>query len=374
MAYVGLDGGGMLQTYPWDQNQETVKAQYLLDYEYPELVTVVQDWGFKTSNARALFAGLHRHGHQDFEQWDSNRLSPRLRLRLTDEGLSPSQPFQAWQSFPSQDGSCKYLFTLADGAQVESVAMPSGKQVTFCISSQVGCALGCTFCATGALGFKRHLSAGEMVAQVIHMRRSLSEPQRKGRLNVVFMGMGEPLHNLANVLKAFRIFTHPAGMVLSAKDIAVSTAGLVPRIRELAQYQQRPRLMVSIAQTQDEKRSAIMPVNRAYALEKLLNTLEAFPLKKREKIMLSYVLIAGENDSNADADRLAAMSRRFPSLINLIPMNEHAQSPGMLEPEEAGLLAFAKRLLDQGAFTTIRRSRGRDVAGACGQLALATQV
>jgi 23S rRNA (adenine2503-C2)-methyltransferase len=271
---------------------------------------------------------------------------------------------------PSEDGSTKYVFTLYDGAKIESVYMPRGAYRTLCISSQVGCALGCTFCATGAIGFKRNLSAGEILGQVIHMRcMHPEEGGQPGRWNVVFMGMGEPLHNLANLMRAFDSLTHPHGMVLSQKDVAVSTAGLVPKICELAKHSPRPRLMVSIAATSNQERSAVMPVNRAYPLEILLETLENFPLQHRERIMLSYVLIAGVNDRDEDAERLITMSRRFPSLVNLIPMNAHAASPGMDEPEEAHLLRFARLLRDAGVFATIRHSRGRDVAAACGQLA-----
>lgn len=356
------------QTYPWEMDGGKTERRCILDFEFQELADLVTSWGFKVAGAREVFRGLHRKGCRSFHELDTTRVSPKLLEKLAFHG--PISPFRHVEAHPSADGSTKYVYTLSGGERIESVWMPFGKYATLCVSSQVGCALGCTFCATGAMGFKRHLSPGEIVGQVIHMRRENPFPNKQpGRFNVVFMGMGEPLHNLTGVLQVFRTLTHPEGMVMSDNDVAVSTSGLVPKIRELAALDRRPRLMVSIAATTDEARSKVMPVNRAYPLEPLLKTLETFPLKKKERVMLSYVLIAGVNDTDEDASRLAAMARRFPSLVNLIPMNAHEDSPGMDEPEESDLYAFSRLLRDMGAFTTIRHSRGRDVAGACGQLA-----
>ncbi len=361
------------ERFPWETEQANQAKGCFLDYEFQSLVRLVEDAGFKASNSALIFEGLQRHGFQSFNQFDTTRVSPKLLAHLSQPKMPPISPFAHISKHPSSDGSIKYIYTLRDGFKVESVWMPFGKYATLCISSQAGCALGCTFCATGARGFKRHLTPGEMIGQVIHMRRDNPFPNKQpGRVNVVFMGMGEPLHNFSGVLAVFRSLTHPNGMVLSDNDVAVSTSGLLPKIEELGKLERRPRLMVSIAATTDEARSAIMPVNRAYNLETLLTSLESFPLKKKERIMLSYVLIAGINDSEDDARRLAAMSRRFPSLVNLIPMNAHQDSPGMDEPTEDHLTQFSRLLKDLGAFTTIRRSRGRDVAGACGQLASQT--
>ena len=355
--------------YAWETPETVAAKRFLLDYEFEELRELFAGWGFKEANAAEIFMGVQRRG---YTQWSSfERRAPRALLeRLQSPDAPPLNVFSKVEEYPSSDGSVKFAFFLEDGNVIESVSMPFGDYQTLCVSAQVGCALGCTFCATGAMGFRRQLTPAEIVGQVLHMRRE-HRPANRGfnRYNVVFMGMGEPLHNLDNVLKAFRMMTHRHGMVLSAKDIAVSTSGLVPKIEMLARQTHRPRLMVSIAATTDEARSAIMPVNRAYSLETLLCALERFPLGPRERIMLSYVLIAGVNDRAEDAVRLSAMSRRFPSLVNLIPMNEHADSPGMTEPDEAHLRQFLMDLRARGVFTTIRRSRGRDVAGACGQLA-----
>ncbi len=357
-------------SYPWERNEPARRRRFLADYGFDELAELLEGWGFKRCNARDLFTRVQRRGLRRYGDIEPHVLPRALLTRLAAADAPPLEPFAGVEDHLSADGSVKCMYRLTDGLKVESVLMPHGAYHTYCVSSQAGCALGCGFCATGAMGFRRHLSPGEIVGQVLHMRR-LDRRSGKGshRINVVFMGMGEPLHNLENTLAAFDILTHPYGLVLSEKDVAVSTSGLVPKIEEMGRRPRRPRLMVSLAATDDEARSAIMPVNRAYPLETLLAALERYPLRKREQIMLSYVLIAGVNDRPEDAERLAAMSRRFPSIVNLIPMNEHADSPGMAEPAEERLQWFYRRLKRAGAFTTIRRSRGRDVSGACGQLA-----
>jgi len=356
----------MSQPFNWELPTPNRGPRHALDLSFEEWREAVSRWGFKPANAVQLFTGLHRRGFERYEQIPL--LPKRLRERLGN-GALPIDPIGRSEPHPSEDGATKYRFHLHDGQVVEGVYMPHGDRATFCISSQAGCAMGCTFCATGAMGFRRHLGPGEIVSQVYHMIRNHQPHFRQTkRRNVVFMGMGEPLHNLDNVLAAFDLLTHRHGLVLSERDVAVSTSGLVPKIEALARRPKRPQLMVSIAATSDEERSASMPVNRAYGLVELLACLESYPLRKRERIMLSYVLIAGVNDGEGHAHQLAAMARRFPSLVNLIPLNEHEHAPGLREPVEAALQRFYQALLDLGVFATIRRSRGRDVAGACGQL------
>lgn len=360
-------------TFPWEQPAEEPNHRFLLDYTYEELAKLVSFWGLKEANAKLIFKAIQRQGLTHPDDFDMNHLNKRALARLRSPEAPPLKVFQKIEAYPSTDGSVKYLYTLSTGEQVESVFMPFENRNTLCVSSQVGCALGCTFCATGAMGFRRHLTPGEMIGQVLNMRRMHPDPTgHAARANVVFMGMGEPLHNLNNLLRAFDILTHQQGLVLSEKDVAISTSGLVPKIELLGQRKRRPRLMVSIAATTNEARSAIMPVNRAYPLEALIQSLKNFKLQKNERIMLSYVLIAGVNDHPDDAKRLAAMSLQFPSLVNIIPMNAHDASPGMVEPSEARLQNFYQTLIDEGCFATIRRSRGRDVAAACGQLITST--
>jgi len=272
---------------------------------------------------------------------------------------------------PSADGSTKLVLELADGHRVEAVHMPrreGDQRITFCLSSQVGCALGCTFCATGAMGIVRNLTAGEIVGQVLALMRDLGPP-RGEFLYLVFMGMGEPLHNLDHVHRAITVLCHQEGTLLSPWRITVSTAGLVSGIERLAGMTPRPQLAVSLNATTDAARSATMPVNRAWNLARLRQALDAWPLKRHERFIFEYVLLAGVNDTLEDADRLAAwlgdLRRRHN--LNLIPMNEHDLAP-FREPTEERLQAFARRLHEHGCFITVRRSRSRDVQGACGQL------
>jgi 23S rRNA (adenine2503-C2)-methyltransferase len=269
----------------------------------------------------------------------------------------------------SRDGSCKLLLGLGS-ERIEAVHMPraigSGR-VTLCISSQVGCAMGCGFCATASMGFHRHLSAGEIVAQVLRVLAELG-PRHPSELTLVFMGMGEPLHNLPEVARAIRVLCHPRGLGLSSKRITVSTSGLVPEIDELGTLAPRPLLALSLNATTDALRSELMPIGRRYGLEALRAALQRFPLRPRERITIEYVLLEGVNDSDADAARLSDFCAAFPHNINLIPFNEHALAP-FRAPSEETVERFARALLThRKTLVTVRRSRGRDVQAACGQL------
>jgi 23S rRNA (adenine2503-C2)-methyltransferase len=260
---------------------------------------------------------------------------------------------------------------LADGERIEAVLMPRefrDPRVTLCLSSQVGCAMGCTFCATGAMGIRRNLSAGEIVGQVLALLRA-SGPGKPHQIALLFMGMGEPLHNLAHVHRAIRVVNHDRGLRISTRRITVSTAGLAGGIERLAGLSPRPWLALSLNATTDAARGAVMPVNRAWNLKRLRQALEAWPLAPRERLTVEYVLMAGFNDTLEDADRLAEWlgPLRERHNVNLIRMNEHADS-AFKEPTEDTLNAFVGRLKARGCFVTVRRSRGRDVRGACGQL------
>ena len=275
----------------------------------------------------------------------------------------------------SEDGAHKLLLALpsrrAGEDYVELVHMPRdvrNARVTLCLSSQVGCALGCRFCATAALGLERHLSAGEIVAQVLLALHELG-PRHPHELTLVFMGMGEPLHNLPQVARAIQTLALPAGLGLAARRITVSTAGLVPQITELARMSPRPLLAVSLNATTDELRSELMPINRRYPLAELRAALERYPCRPRERITVEYVLLAGVNDTPADAARLADFCAGFPHQINLIPFNGHAHAP-FRAPSEAALEAFVHAVLQRRpSVLSVRRSRGRDIDAACGQLA-----
>lgn len=273
------------------------------------------------------------------------------------------------KTMPSTDGSTKLVLALADGSEIECVHMPrdvKNPRVTMCLTSQVGCGMGCTFCATAQMGFKRNLTASELVAQVLVMIRDLG-PEESQRISLVFMGMGEPLQNLDNVLRACHILSHSKGLGIPLNRMTVSTSGLVPQIDKLGQSVLRPTLAVSLNATTDIVRSRIMPVGRTWDLASLKEALVRFPLSPREKLTLEYVLLGDENDSDDDADRLAEFARTFRHNLNLIPFNAWEGS-GHREPTEDALQRFVKRMQNAGCLVTVRRSRGRDVAAACGQL------
>ena len=306
--------------------------------------------------------GLYRQRWTRWEQFSS--LSKALRTRLAAEVDLAWPPII--QSQTSEDGSTKHVFELADGKQVEGVFMPYADRVTLCLSSQVGCAMGCTFCATGQMGIVRNLTAAEIGGQVVTMLNHHRHPEGRP-VNLVFMGMGEPLHNLDHLMAAFAILTDPKGLAIPPRRITVSTSGLVSGIERLGAFAKRPRLALSLNATTDAHRSAIMPVNRVWNLEALASALATFPLQAGERITLEYVLLKGVTDSLEDGRRLAAFARRFPAKVNLIPFNPHEGS-GFEPPEEARIGALCRLLSEAGLPVSVRRSRGQDVAGACGQL------
>ena len=298
---------------------------------------------------------------------------PRVSREIRDwmsQSLDMQLP-EILERHASEDGSTKLVLGLADGERIEVVHMPRevrNPRVTLCISSQVGCAMGCTFCATGSMGIRRNLTTGEIVGQVLAVLRALG-PEKPHAITLVFMGMGEPLHNLDHVHRAVRIFNHERGLNISTRRITVSTSGLVPGIERLARMKPRPWLALSLNATTDELRSRIMPVNRAWNLARLRQALAAWPLADREKLTIEYVLMNGINDTQEDADRLAAWmgELRKTHNLNLIRMNAHTACD-IQEPDEERIEAFVHRLKELGCFVTVRKSRGRDIQAACGQL------
>jgi len=328
-----------------------------------QLEALVGALGEKPYRARQIFEGLYRHRWTGWSSFTS--LSKELRAKLE------ASVDLAWpgivESAASEDGSTKHAFRLQDGRLVEGVHMPYEDRATLCLSSQVGCAMGCTFCATGRMGIQRNLTSAEIAGQVVAMLNHHAHPAGKP-VNLVFMGMGEPLHNLAHVMRAFRLLNDPDGLAIPARRVTVSTSGLVSGIRRLGDFHPRPRLALSLNGTTDEHRSRIMPVNRVWNLAALAEALKAFPLEKGERITLEYVLLKGATDSLEDARRLAAFARKFPSKINLIPFNPH-EGGGFEPPDESRIRELGGYLADQGLTVSVRRSRGQDVAGACGQLA-----
>jgi 23S rRNA (adenine2503-C2)-methyltransferase len=260
----------------------------------------------------------------------------------------------------SADGTRKYLWRLEDGEAVESVLIPSGTRRTLCISSQAGCALGCTFCATGRMGFRRNLSTFEIAAQVREI--VLADPAEKPT-NIVFMGMGEPLLNWPAVDATLSILNSPEGFGIGARHITVSTVGILPGMAELAKRPEQFRLAISLHAPTSSQRLALMPIEKKYDLEAVLKAAAAF----RKRVTFEYVMIAGVNDSDADADVLGRLARRLGALVNILPL--HPGGAPDLTPTTAGRIrVFADRLRNQGIEAAVRRSRGLDINAACGQL------
>ncbi|RNC73338.1 MAG: 23S rRNA (adenine(2503)-C(2))-methyltransferase RlmN [Desulfuromonadales bacterium] len=321
-----------------------------------ELEAFLAGKGKERYRARQIFKWLYQKDAKSFSEMTD--LAKDLRNDL--EGTARISNLAPEAVEISRDGTRKYLFRLDDGHTVESVLIPEEDRSTLCISSQVGCAMGCQFCLTGTFQLTRSLTAAEIINQICAVKRDV--PVR----NIVFMGMGEPLANLDNVVRALKIVTHDDGLQFSTRKVTVSTAGLVPEMERLGR-EVTVNLAVSLNATTDEVRDRIMPVNRAYPLRALLDACRRYPLPGRRKITIEYVMIRGLNDSLDDAKRLVRLLSDIPSKINLIPFNEHGGC-SFRSPTQDAIDAFHRHLLDKHFTVITRSSRGADISAACGQL------
>jgi len=334
----------------------------LKDLDPPGLRERLAAGGVAPYRAEQILAWLYARGVEDPHAMTD--LARDLRERLADEWRTRALETVALQR--SMDGTRKAVLRAADGAVLESVLIPDEDRTTLCISTQVGCPLACSFCATGAMGFTRNLSTAEIVDQVCRMREALGPGERI--TNVVFMGMGEPLLNLPAVLRAIRILMHPRAFNLAGRRITVSTAGLVPKIRTLLDAAP-VNLAVSLHATTDALRDELVPLNRRFPLDVLLGELRALEsLSPRRPVFFEYTLLAGVNDAPADAERLLRLLRGLPSKVNVIPVNPHPGSP-YGAPGLETVDRFLGILSRGGMTVTLRRSRGADIDAACGQLA-----
>ncbi len=286
-----------------------------------------------------------------------------LRAQLTSAAVV-GRPQVAARIPSAQDDSVKYLFELPDGERIESVLMPEKKRVTLCVSSQVGCAQGCTFCATAAVGLRRNLTAGEMVGQILQAEE---DSGRHGVSNVVFMGMGEPLANYSNLCRALQVVTHEDGLGISSRRVTVSTSGLVPAIERFTRDGIRAELALSLNATTDRVRTALIPSNRRYTLAKVLDACRQWARASGRPLTVEYVLLRGVNDSLEDARRLCRLLRGIRSKVNLIPFNAIAGS-SFSRPDERQVAAFRDVLARAHTTVTLRSTRGQDIDAACGQL------
>ena len=299
---------------------------------------------------------------------EMTNLPKELRSRLEDSfSISRLEPEKTQTS---EDGTRKILFSLADGESIESVLIPERDHWTLCASTQVGCRMGCGFCLTGDSGFVRNLEPVEIIGQIQAAKNTAaaSDPEGPQVTNIVFMGMGEPLNNLDNLIQALRVILDPQGLAFSWRKVTVSTVGLVPEMKKLMETV-KVRLAVSLNSPDDETRNRLMPVNRRHPLPKLISACRDLPLRAGERITFEYILLKGVNDSLAQARQvvrlLGPISNR--AKVNLIPFNEHPGSPYQRPPKET-VEAFRNRLQASNLTTMVRRSMGRDILAACGQL------
>jgi 23S rRNA (adenine2503-C2)-methyltransferase len=265
----------------------------------------------------------------------------------------------------AKDGTNKFLFQLDDGNRIETVLIPDKTRLTLCLSTQVGCALGCRFCLTGKIGWKRDLTSSEILNQILSVRETL-----KGKAsitNIVLMGMGEPLANYINTMKAIKLMAHPDAFKFSSRRVTLSTVGLLPELEQLSQERITFRLAISLNASDEETRSLLMPINRRYPLKKVLEICQNFPLRPRTRITFEYVLLEGINDTSLHAKRLLKILRGIPSKINLIPLNE---APGIpfKRPSEEKVKKFQEILMKGGFTAIVRTSKGAEISAACGQL------
>ena len=331
----------------------------------PELEAFFAGWGKERYRARQVFRWLYRRHVDDFAAMTD--LSREFRALLSGScRISAARPERVENS---ADGTEKYLFRLEDGETVESVLIPDGDRRTLCVSSQVGCALACSFCATGAMGFRRDMTSAEIIHQVCFAARRLSD--RGERLtNVVFMGMGEPLRNVREVSRGIELLLSQHGFGLSGKRITVSTAGIVPEM--LAMAEKYPvSFAVSVNAPRDAQRTLLMPVNRRYPLKELVSAMRRIPLRSGRKVTAEYVLLGGVNDTPGDAHALARLFRGARIKVNLIPFNPY-EGAAYAAPAPEAVDRFRDVLLAGGIQAITRERRGADIRAACGQLRAAS--
>jgi 23S rRNA (adenine2503-C2)-methyltransferase len=367
------------------------KQTELLGMDLPELTALAEQAQQPPYRGRQLFEAIYRQRIDRFEHIST--LPEAFRSVLSNRGLRVGVP-RIEKKFISRDGTVRYLVKFSDEQTVETVWMPEGDEgetgdgseageqsentsnrpwsrATICLSSQVGCAVDCQFCLTALLGVKRNLSAGEIVGQVLAVLADQHVSPPQDRVNLVFMGMGEPFLNYTNFMKAARLLAE--GVAIPESRMTVSTAGIVPKIYDFGKEPVRPKLAISLNASNDELRTRLMPINRKWNLEQLMQAARGFPLRPRERLTFEYVLLDGVNDSEQNAREILALTSGTRAKINLIALNP---GPGIdfRSPAEANVLKFQSILVNGGFPTFIRRPRGRDIYAACGQLKRTTEV
>jgi len=331
------------------------------ELELEEIESHLEAIGVPRFHARQIFQWIYRRGITDFDAMTD--LGRELRAELSSR-FAVATPTVAKHE-RSVDGTAKFLLELADGHLIESVFIPDTPQQTFCLSTQVGCAMKCAFCLTAKMGIIRNLTAGEIVGQVRVLLRELHMLGQ--RFNIVLMGMGEPLHNYDATMKALRILADEHGLAVAPRRVTLSTVGVLPALERLATEPLMPNLAISLHSTTEEQRDRLVPINRKYGLEELLDACRRFPLKRRNRITFEYVMLEHVNDTPEDARRLVKLLQGIKAKVNLLPLNA---APGIPfdRPSDERVNRFAAILAERGVTVSVRRSRGRDIRAACGQL------
>ena len=348
-----------------------MKKQSILDLSKEELSEVIKP----SFRAKQIYQWLYQKYVSSFDEMKN--LPKELKAQLEENYYL--DPLSIVKIEESKDGSKEYLFALKDGNTVESVLLPMKQEqtdeegnlvhhtrFTICISSQVGCKIGCAFCLTGKSGFKRNLTAGEITSQVLMIKRDNAIAENR-RVNIVYMGMGEPLDNLTNVSKAVRIFNDIDGLSISPRRQTISTSGLSAQIEKLGKMDLGVLLAISLHAVDDELRQTLMPINKAYNIESIINAVKAFPIDARKRVMFEYLVMKGVNDDQKSAKKLVKLLHGIKAKVNLIYFNPHAGSE-FGRPLEKDMVAFQQYLVDHGVLCTIRQSKGLDISAACGQL------
>ncbi|HEV8040535.1 MAG TPA: 23S rRNA (adenine(2503)-C(2))-methyltransferase RlmN [Bryobacteraceae bacterium] len=335
-------------------------AQTIVGLEVGDLQRVLE--GQPAFRARQIYEAVYRERVSDLVQITTLPVSLRNELA----SKFPLGLPQVNAEYKSVDGTRRYLLSLEDQKTIETVLMPEDGRDTICISSQVGCPVNCQFCLTALMGLERNLTAGEIVGQVLFVMQTHQLSTGSDRLNIVMMGMGEPLLNLPNVIKATRLLTDPQGIGLSPRRITLSTAGIIPKIVELGREPIRPKLAISLNASTEEQRRKLMPITRKYSLKDLLAACKTYPLRKWEKLTFEYVLLKGVNDTDADARRVVKLLAHLNAKVNLIALNP---GPGIaFETPDAGRVDAFQSIVRRSMPCFLRKPRGRDIFAACGQL------
>ncbi len=331
----------------------------LKQYNLEELKQELISLGEKPFRAEQIFNWLYREKVKNIE--DMTNLSLELREKLKQEYTMCN--FEILKKQESLDGTIKYLFDVLDGNAIETVLMQYHHGKTICVSSQIGCKMGCKFCASTGIAFVRNLTAGEIVEQVLAVEQDINEPIS----NIVFMGIGEPFDNYENVMKAIRIINHPKGLGIGARHISVSTSGIVPKIEEFAKEELQCTLSISLHATSNEKRSQMMPVNNLYPIEQLMKACKDYIAKTNKRISFEYALAKDNNDNLEDAKALVGLLKGMLCHVNLIPINK-IENGKFVKSNNQNIIKFRDYLNEHGIVATIRRELGSDIDAACGQL------